>query len=380
MKQFKTYIIIALLASLIIPAFASALIDQNLYYGLTRNNSVKELQQYLIGKGFLAGSATGNFFSLTLNAVKKYQASKNINATGYVGPLTRQAINADLTSGSNIKSTTPTPTPTSTLTPTPTSTPGPLTGLLNLSQSASYPSQSVTAPQLQFKLADFSLANNTTETINLKKIQVDLATGSDLYITNLYVTNLYLVYAGNKTTILDTVAHNNYWTINFQLPQGQTIDLSVYGDVNSSIPLGSMINSSVLVTGVSAVSGTAVNTNSNTVLSGQNITFGSGSFTVGADSSTPASKIVTVGQMIVAGKFQFTATNDSYNISELKFIISDSRTASVMSGAILSDTATQVLLTSNPIPATYDGKEYIFDFKVDIPVSINSSKISDTLL
>ena len=58
---------------------------------------------------------------------------------------------------------------------------------------------SFTAPQTKFKLGDFNLKNNTNEAINLKKIEVDLATGSNLYAINNYVNNLYLVY-GNTTT------------------------------------------------------------------------------------------------------------------------------------------------------------------------------------
>lgn len=89
-------IILLSLSLLFIPLFAGASLDANLYYGLRNNSDVKQLQEYLIGKGFLTGSATGNFYSLTLNAVKKYQAKQSINQTGYVGILTRTAINNDL--------------------------------------------------------------------------------------------------------------------------------------------------------------------------------------------------------------------------------------------------------------------------------------------
>src|ERR1700722_1544293 len=92
----KKYIILLLL---LVPAFAAAAINQNLYYGMQQNSGVKELQQFLIGKGFLSGSATVNFYSLTLDAVKKYQTSQGIGATGYVGALTRKAIKTDELSG-----------------------------------------------------------------------------------------------------------------------------------------------------------------------------------------------------------------------------------------------------------------------------------------
>lgn len=103
--------IIIFLSLLFIPVFAFASIDKNLYYGLQKNSDVTQLQEFLIDKGFLTGNATGNFFSLTLKAVKAYQASASISPTGYVGALTRKAINDELAanlSASNQEATTET--------------------------------------------------------------------------------------------------------------------------------------------------------------------------------------------------------------------------------------------------------------------------------
>lgn len=66
--------------------------DNDLWLGQT-NNEVTELQRYLIGENYLTVVATGYFGTLTLDAVKKFQASRNISATGYVGMLTRAALN-----------------------------------------------------------------------------------------------------------------------------------------------------------------------------------------------------------------------------------------------------------------------------------------------
>lgn len=57
-------------------------------------SDVKKLQDVLIAEGFLAaGMNTGNFGNLTLAAVKAYQAKNNVQATGFVGPLTRAVLN-----------------------------------------------------------------------------------------------------------------------------------------------------------------------------------------------------------------------------------------------------------------------------------------------
>ncbi|HEY4512397.1 MAG TPA: peptidoglycan-binding domain-containing protein [Candidatus Paceibacterota bacterium] len=78
-----------------VPFFASAqTFDQDLFYGLRQNEDVKELQEFLADKGFYDGSATGNFFSLTLSSVKKFQTAHGIApASGYFGPKSRAKAN-----------------------------------------------------------------------------------------------------------------------------------------------------------------------------------------------------------------------------------------------------------------------------------------------
>ncbi len=73
--------------------FAS--IDINLKYG-ARGTEVTELQEFLVDKGFLSGQATGNFFTLTRKAVTAYQSSVGLPNTGFVGILTRNKINTEL--------------------------------------------------------------------------------------------------------------------------------------------------------------------------------------------------------------------------------------------------------------------------------------------
>lgn len=80
---------------LLAPTLAFASLDTNLKYGMT-GTKVIELQEFLIAKGFLKSEPTGNFFSLTRGAVVAYQTSQAIPSTGYVGILTRTAINSEL--------------------------------------------------------------------------------------------------------------------------------------------------------------------------------------------------------------------------------------------------------------------------------------------
>jgi hypothetical protein len=64
----------------------------DMWYGQT-STEVTELQKYLIGENYLVSDATGYFGSLTLDAVKRFQAAKSVPTTGYVGTLTRGALN-----------------------------------------------------------------------------------------------------------------------------------------------------------------------------------------------------------------------------------------------------------------------------------------------
>lgn len=57
-----------------------------------RDNEVSDLQKFLIKKGLLKDDATGYFGKASLGAVKKFQESRGISATGYVGAITRAKI------------------------------------------------------------------------------------------------------------------------------------------------------------------------------------------------------------------------------------------------------------------------------------------------
>jgi peptidoglycan hydrolase-like protein with peptidoglycan-binding domain len=56
---------------------------------------VTELQKKLKAGGFFSGSVTGTYGSLTEAAVKKFQSAHGITTRGYVGPATRDALNAE---------------------------------------------------------------------------------------------------------------------------------------------------------------------------------------------------------------------------------------------------------------------------------------------
>lgn len=91
MNYYEKSIIIALL---LFPFFSYASFTKDLYYGVRGDAEVQALQEFLADQGQYTGAASGNFFSLTLSAVKKFQIANNISpASGYFGPKTRAKAN-----------------------------------------------------------------------------------------------------------------------------------------------------------------------------------------------------------------------------------------------------------------------------------------------
>lgn len=78
-------------------AFAQTTFDTNVSYGST-GSDVSALQEFLVTQHLLDPQfVTGNFYSLTLNAVKAFQTAESISpVSGYVGPITRETINSIL--------------------------------------------------------------------------------------------------------------------------------------------------------------------------------------------------------------------------------------------------------------------------------------------
>ncbi len=76
-----------------VPFSAFASFDSNLSYG-SKGEDVTALQEFLTDQGVYTGPVTGNFYSLTLAAVKIFQTKQSITpVSGFVGPITRGVIN-----------------------------------------------------------------------------------------------------------------------------------------------------------------------------------------------------------------------------------------------------------------------------------------------
>lgn len=88
----------------LVPFLAHASFNTNLQYG-QNGSDIYQLQDVLIEQGDLKVSTpTGYFGLLTLDAVKSFQSSNGISSTGYVGSLTRSALNQIVDSATSASS------------------------------------------------------------------------------------------------------------------------------------------------------------------------------------------------------------------------------------------------------------------------------------
>jgi len=76
----KRIYLILIVSGFLIPLFLFAQsFETDLYFGLRNNADVSRLQQFLTLQGFYSGPITGNFLTLTREAVKKFQMAKKLN-------------------------------------------------------------------------------------------------------------------------------------------------------------------------------------------------------------------------------------------------------------------------------------------------------------
>jgi hypothetical protein len=94
-KELKTVgVVFGIVTSLCFSNVALAAFDHDLYYGTENDEQVTNLQKFLTSEGLYSGPITGNYYSLTQEAVKGFQQREGIYPTsGYFGPKTRARLN-----------------------------------------------------------------------------------------------------------------------------------------------------------------------------------------------------------------------------------------------------------------------------------------------
>lgn len=244
-------------------------------------------------------------------------------------------------------------------------------GGLTLSKYTAYTDQSMVPPLTNAKIGHFTLTANTTEAVTISTIEVNLDT-----VNSTYVTNLYAKFGNDTTSVKPTLTTaSNTWSVNYSLGKGETKDLIVYADLNSSA--SGTGDTSVYVAGTtvsSATSVTAGTTGSYTTgtsgVQGQAVTYTTGTFTPAVDGTTPNAAIVAGGQQVVAGRFKFTTLYDAYTVTDLRFTLGAAARSAAIDSAVIKDGDT----VFGTVP--YDGSNSYFNFTgLNVAIPTNTSKV-----
>jgi len=251
------------------------------------------------------------------------------------------------------------------------------TGGLTLSNYTSYTNQSKVPPLTAAKIGHYTLTANTTEAVTINTIEVNLDVVNSSYATNLYVK------FGNDTTSTKAsiTAASNTWSVNYNLNKGETKDLIVYADINSSA--GGTGDTSVYISGTtvsSAASATAGTTGAYTTgttgVQGQAIAYTTGSITPAVDGTTPLAAIVAGGQQVVAGKFKFSTLYDSYTVTDLRFTLGAAASSAAINSAVVKDGDTVLKCGGNDCIVPYDGANSYFNFTgLSVAVPASTTKV-----
>ncbi len=197
-------------------------------------------------------------------------------------------------------------------------------GDTTLARNAAYASQTAVDPKTQYKIGSYVLTSTTAEDINITSITADIdgSTGEE----DGEITNMYIKYGPAANMVTGSVKTNpsesdagNVWNIDYTLKSNSTIYIDVYADLDSSLDGGSdLIITTLAASGTAVSSGTTV---TETAVTGQTITIGSGSFAATLDGSSAVAALYSANSTIDVGKYRFTATNEDAYIDLLRFTI-----------------------------------------------------------
>ena len=224
----------------------------NLTVGST-GADVVALQTWLIANGYsipaiASGAASKGYFGAqTQTAVKAYQVAKGIPSTGFVGPLTRGALNG----GSSAPVAVGCPagyvctavggTPVTPATPGVISTPG-VEGILSVTQSNAGVSSTVYEGQTMAAVLGFDVEAKNSD-ILVQRVKLNLGTETKIY--NKIYSKVYLVDGSTVLSSVDlnsstVVKDGSNYTVTFSgfnalVSKGSKKNLTVKADVRSSI-------------------------------------------------------------------------------------------------------------------------------------------------
>jgi hypothetical protein len=194
------------------------------------------------------------------------------------------------------------------------------TGSLTASKYSGYANQSVVSPSNGVKVGHFTLAQSSSEDINVNTINFDqdnssgTFTGADL--TDMYIkiwndTGSLIYTSPVKATISDSAS--NSYSVNFSLPKNKTYQVEAWANVASGITAADSMNLEMDATGVTTGSSTSSSTSA---VDGQTITARAGSLTV-SNGSLSVAALRNGGTTANAYQFTIQPSYDDFTLDEV---------------------------------------------------------------
>ena len=208
----------------------------------------------------------------------------------------------------------------------------PPAGSFVVTKSTTYANQTVTIPQSAYKIGEYSLTLGSGDDYILSVLGLGINSSSTSLLSNIYIE-----YAGTTTQVVTSGKNELFWLSAFPVSGGANLPIKIYATLPTTMISGDTITTQLILGGVSLNSGDIVTSQENVF--GQTITIATGSLTAALDASTPVSSLVVANSMPKVASYKFTASNDSYTITELTTTIADSSSVIEL---VFKDGATEI--------------------------------------
>ncbi len=195
---------------------------------------------------------------------------------------------------------------------------------LGISKNSGYGDQTVIAGTNNVKVGSFTLSAGSTEGVNVNTITVNLSTAEAATVTDLMLKDSSTGTQIGTTKVAPSTS--NSISASFTIPASGTKTIDIYANIKSGAEAGPWI-ASVEGSGNGAVTASSVSFTSTAL---QTITVASsGTLTAGVGVSPDNALVVAGSSMVKIGSFNFTSTNTSSEVQELKVKIPNGAATSV---------------------------------------------------
>lgn len=219
------------------------------------------------------------------------------------------------------------------------------TGSLTVAKDTSVANSTVVPAKTSQLIAKYNIQASTSEGSNITSITVDPTNSStDAFDASDDLTNMYIKVGSYTSPVKSTVDDNsNVFSTNINIAAGQTVSVEVYADVATSATDGDgTADTGTTTIDVAYTTLSSATSTTSSAVTGQTMTYGSGSFATAVDGSSPVARSVSGNQVVTAAAYKFTATNETYTIKEVQVKVGSATIASAVSSVQLYDGATPV--------------------------------------